>query len=165
MFQKHYKESVLIQASPEEIFVFADDHENFSAHMTKSSWMMGGGTMNIETDEGHGQKIGSHIRMSGRAFGFNLFLDEVITQYDPPRTKAWETVGEIRLLVIGHYKLGFKIEPQNNESKFIVFIDYNLPVKNKWLGTLFGKMYAKWCVKQMINGVDKFNHTKKGKNA
>ena len=36
-----------------------------------------------------------------------------------------------------------------------VFIDYALPdgVVTYWLGRLFGGMYAKWCVNQMLDGV------------
>lgn len=151
---RHYEESTLIPAPAEEIFAYVDDHTNFSSHMNKSSWMMGGGSMKTDTDEGKGQKVGSHIRMSGRVFGINLFLDEVVTQHEPPYRKEWQTVGDLNLLVIDHYKLGFEIEPENNGSKFKVHIDYKLPkpTNTHWLGVLFGKMYAKWCVSQMIKG-------------
>ena len=151
---KHYEDSVVINSSPENVFSFADNHNNFSSHMNKSSWMMGGGMMKAEVDEGKGQKIGSHIRMDGKIFGINLFLDEVITEREVPHRKAWETVGDINLIVIDHYKLGFEIIPENNKSKLRVYIDYNLSksLRTKWLGFLFGGMYAKWCVGQMING-------------
>ena len=33
--------------------------------------------MATETDEGKGQRIGSHIRLSGKAFGIPIFLDEI----------------------------------------------------------------------------------------
>lgn len=39
----------------------------------------GGGKMETWVDKGKGQKVGSHIKMSGKVFGINLFLDEVIT--------------------------------------------------------------------------------------
>lgn len=152
---KHYEDNTLVPASPEKVFSYADDHSNFSAHMSKSSWMMAGGKMDIQTDEGHGQKVGSHIRLKGDVLGINLFLDEVITQYDPPYRKQWQTVGNINLLVIGHYKMGLEIKPENGSSKFKVSIDYELPksFKTRWLGFLFGGMYAKWCVSQMIKSV------------
>ena len=106
--------------------------------------------MSISLDEGGGQKVGSRIRLSGKAFGLSLFLDEAVIQRDPPRAKAWETVGDLKLLVIGHYRMGFEVEPQGNRSRFRVFIDYDLPLKNTWLGRLFGDMYARWCVRQMV---------------
>lgn len=117
--------------------------------------MMGGGSMRTETDEGKGQKIGSHIRMNGSVFGVRLFLDEVITEHEPPYREAWQTVGDINLLVIDHYTLGFEIQTVGGKSKLTVYIDYNLPqsAKTRWLGYLFGGMYAEWCVREMIKGV------------
>lgn len=156
----HYENSILVPAAAAAVFSFADDHAHFSAHMTQSSWLMGGGSMKIETDSGKGQKVGSHIKMGGRVFGIYLFLDEIITVYNPPMQKEWQTVGNLNLLVIGHYLLGFEIKPDQGGSKFRVYIDYELPksAKTLWLGKLFGAMYAKWCVKQMINSVSsKFN--------
>lgn len=151
----HYDDNILVLASPAQVFDYADDHTNFSSHMNKSSWMMGGGKMEIETDDGKGQKVGSHIKMKGKVLGTNLFLDEVVTIHQPPEHKEWETVGDINLLVIGHYKLGFEIKPENENSRLRVFIDYEMPQswRTQWLGYLFGGMYARWCVGQMIDGV------------
>jgi len=86
-----------------------------------------------------------------------LFLDEVITHHQPPYRKEWQTVGDLDIIVIGHYKLGFEIKPENSNSKLKVYIDYNLPnsFKTRLLGILFGRFYAKWCVNQMISGVGK----------
>ena len=152
---KHLEGAVSIAASPEAIFAYADDHKNFSAHMNQSSWMMGGSKMETKVDAGGGRKVGSHITMSGAVFGVNLFLDEVITAHEPPRHKEWQTVGDINLVVIDHYTLGFKINPDETGSRFTVYIDYDLPKtwKTRALGVLFGGMYAKWCVKQMTQGV------------
>lgn len=124
--------------------------------MTRPSWMMGGGRMDISADEGRGQKVGSHIRMRGKAFRIKMFLDEVVTQYDPPHVKVWETVGDIRLLVIGHYRMSVRVEAQNGHSLFRVSIDYDLPSKNAWLGRLLGRMYAKWCVNKIIEDVQAY---------
>ncbi|MDO8715764.1 MAG: SRPBCC family protein [Dehalococcoidales bacterium] len=161
-YRKCYEDIVSIKASPEAIFNYADDHTNFSAHMNQSSWMMGGGSMKTELDEGKGTKMGSHIKMRGRVFGINLFLDETITQHEPPYRKAWETVGDVNLLVIDHYRLGFEITPIAQMSEFRVYIDYNLPKswQTAWLGFIFGGVYAKWCVRQMTNGVSQhFNES------
>lgn len=153
-YERHYEETETISARPTELFSFVDDHARFSSHMSKSSWMMGGGRMNVSFDGERGQKVGSHIRMNGSAFGMRLSLEEVVTRYEPPRLKIWETIEPLNLLVIGSYRLGIGISPENNNSLFRVFIDYNLPVKNAWLGFLFGNMYAKWCVQQMIKGAE-----------
>ena len=155
---KHYEESMLITANPNAVFEYVDDHKRFSSHMSKSSWMMGGGRMDASVDEGQGQKMGSHIILSGKAFGIPLSLDEVVTLYNPPRAKAWKTVGEPKLLIIGSYSMGIEIKPQNLDSQLLVYINYDLPKTNVWLGYLLSGFYAKWCVRQMINGArDEFN--------
>lgn len=158
----HYEETVTVNAPLEEVFRYADDFANFSSHMNKSSWMMAGGKMETQVDEGKGQRVGSHIKMGGNILGFNLHLDEVVIEHKPPLHKAWETVGDLNLLVIDHYKLGFDIEPNSDGSKLKVFIDYNLPKSfaSRILGYLFGNMYAKWCVHQMTLGVEE--HFNKG---
>ncbi len=151
---RHYEESTLIPAPAGIVFAYADDFTNFSSHMNKSSWMMGGGKMKTEVDAGKGQKVGSHIKMSGKVFGINLYLDEAVVIHEVPYHKVWQTVGKINLIVIDQYTLGFEIKPETSGCKIKVFIDYNLPrsLATYWLGLLFGEMYAKWCVQQMING-------------
>ena len=154
-YRKHYEEKEMITADPASVFSYADNPINFSSHMNTSSTMMGGGKMATKVDEGKGQRVGSHIAMTGEIFGFNLFLDEVVTIHKPPLHKAWQTVGKINLLVIDHYLLGFEIIPKSHEVQLRVYIDYNLSKswKTKWLGIFLGDMYAKWCVKQMLVGV------------
>ena len=110
--------------------------------------------MEVEPDEAHGQAVGSHIRLAGRVFGLRLFLDEVVTRRDPPSDKVWETVGTPKLLVIGAYRMGVHITPEDGASRLRMFIDYDLPTgwATYWLGRLFSGIYAKWCVHQMLAG-------------
>ncbi|OGE82944.1 MAG: hypothetical protein A2846_02175 [Candidatus Doudnabacteria bacterium RIFCSPHIGHO2_01_FULL_49_9] len=154
-YNKHYEDSVFIRAPAGQVFDYVDDHSRFSSHMSQSSWMMGGGRMNTELDDGRGQTVGSHIRLNGKVFGINLFLDEVVTHRQPPSRKIWETVGTPKLLVIGNYRMGLEISSENEGSRLRIFIDYELPtgVSTRWLGYLFGGIYAKWCVRQMVRGV------------
>ena len=156
-YSRHYEENIIIPVAPDDVFNYADDHTNFSSHMNKSSWMMGGGKMTTHPDDRNFQKVGSHLRMSGTVFGIKLFLDEVVTRHKPPIRKEWQTVGDLNLLVIGQYKLGFKIKPQNSSSKLNVYIDYDLPQSGgtRLLGYLFGGIYAKWCVGQMIQNIQR----------
>lgn len=149
---RHYEESSIIPATAEKIFAYIDDHTRFSSHMNKSSLMMGGGKMETKVDGGKGQQVGSHILLSGTAFGIKIFLDEVVTSRKPPFIKTWETVGTPKLLIIGSYGMGIEIKPQNTKSVLRVFIDYNLPATNTWLGRIFSEVYAKWCVRKMIKG-------------
>lgn len=153
---RHYEDSLNVSASPEDLFAFVDDFRRFSSHMSESSWMMGGGKMDISLDEGQGKKVGSLVRMGGKIFGIYLSLEEAVTEHDPPRAKAWKTVGRSNLLVIGHYHMRLVIQRLGDKVSVLrVSIDYELPTQNVWLGKLFGQMYAKWCVQQMIQGVGK----------
>jgi hypothetical protein len=107
--------------------------------------------MTYEFDAGKGQALGSHIRMGGTAFGLSLFADEVVTLRDPPRRKAWKTVGETRLLVVGGYDMGFDLDPDAAGSRLRVWIDYDLAetFAGRLFGPLLAPMYARWCVDRM----------------
>ena len=148
MTMQHYDESKQIAASPSEIFALIDDHARLSSHMSKPSWMTGGGRMEVTVDEGHGQKVGSHIKLSGKAFGVDVYLDEVVTLHERPRRKAWETVGEPRLIIVGKYAMAFDIAPRGAGSILNVSIDYEVP--QTLLGRLFAASYARWCVRRML---------------
>ena len=143
----------MVPASPDRVFALIDDHERLVSHMSKSSWRTGGGHMTTSVDEGLGQRVGSHIRMSGRLLGIELSLDEVVTQRDPPTRKVWETVGSPRLLVIASYRMGFEAASHGGDTRLTVFIDYALPATwpARWLARLFGRYYAHWCTRRMVN--------------
>jgi hypothetical protein len=152
---RHYECSTFVPASVEYVFAYADDQSRLSSHMSESSSMMGGGSMHIDLDEGRGQCVGSHIRLRGRAFGVELSVDEVVTERDPPKRKAWVTVGAPNLLVIGHYRMGFETFPQEDGTQLRIFIDYAVPDgrASRWLGYLLANYYAKWCTHQMAKDV------------
>jgi len=66
----HYFESAaFVPASTAAVFAYVDDHQRLSSHMSQSSWMMGGGRMDLQLDAGRGRRLGSRIQLSGRAFG------------------------------------------------------------------------------------------------
>lgn len=110
-------------------------------------------SVQTEVDADRGQRVGSHIRMSGSALGVRLFLDETVTAREPPRLKTWQTVGSPELLVIGEYQMGIAIEPAGpGACRLRVLIDYALPRRRPWLGRLFGAAYAKWCVARLAEG-------------
>ena len=90
--------------------------------------------------------------MHGRMLGISLSLEEVVTEWQPPFAKAWQTV-DAKLLVIGQHRLGFALSPNGNRSLLRVFIDYELPQQGlaRWLGRLLAKTYARWCTEQMVN--------------
>ena len=158
MPSRHYECSAVVPAHAGEVFALVDDHMSLSAHMGKPSWKMGWGRMEIALDEQRGKSVGSRICLAGRILGIRLAVEEVVTERNPPQRKLWETVGVPRLLVIGHYRMGFEITPQVGGSQLRVFIDYALPetAPARWLGYLLGRYYAKWCTRQMV--ADAVNH-------
>lgn len=58
-FPRHDESSVILQAAPEAVFAFLDDHENIAAHMNRPNWAMLGGPMKTTIDAGAGKKVGS----------------------------------------------------------------------------------------------------------
>lgn len=68
-----------------------------------------------------------------------------------------KTTGVPNLILIGHYRMGFKLSPHGNGSTLCVFIDYALPerVPAHWLGRLFGPYYARRCTQQMVSAAVK----------
>ena len=157
-FPFHEETGSAVAAPMEAVFAHLDDPLALSAHMAKRSMMMMGSRMSTVVDEGRGQGVGSKIRMEGRVMGLSIWLDEVVTERQPPRRKSWETVGQPRLLVIAGYRMGFEIEPLGMSSHVRVFIDYELPMNapQSWLGRLFGRAYARWCVARMASDAAQF---------
>lgn len=156
-YRHHFEATERIEASPPVLFDKMDDHDWLAAHMMKSSAMMAGSAMAIDTDALHGRAVGSRIAMSGRIMGFGLRLIETVTVREPPYRKAWETVEAPRLLVIGRYRMGFAIEPDAGASRLTMSIDYDDPPPPwRWLGRLLGGTYARWCTRSMARGVADF---------
>jgi hypothetical protein len=156
----HFESYAKLSSTAETVFSHLDDHKRLSAHMSQSSWMMAGSSMSIELDALQGHATGSHIHLGGRVLGIPLAVDEVVTEYIPPLRKYWETVGTPRLLVIGHYRMGFEITPQGSCSELRIFIDYAQPesVPARCLGKMFGSLYARWCTQRMVTDVEKYLH-------
>jgi hypothetical protein len=148
---RRFEASARANAAPEAVFARLDDQTKLAEHMERPSAAMGGGRMTYEFDQGRGMAVGSHIKMGGSAFGLELFVDEVVTERDPPLRKVWKTVGAPRLLIIGAYEMGFELTPAAGGSLVRVWISYDLPKSTlgRLLGWLFAGFYARWCVGRM----------------
>ncbi len=123
--------------------------------------MMAGATMHIDTDAQRGQAIGSVIQMHGRVLGLSLHVAERVTRYEPPLAKAWHTFGEPRLLIVGHYAMGFDLTPREAACSLRVWIDYSVPngIGQRMLAWVFGDIYARWCVHRMLNDAAKLSYS------
>lgn len=153
MFEHHFESNIDVAAPAEDLFAELDDQERLSAHMMQSSTMMGGATMQFEFDDRRGRAVGSRMRLFGRLFRFPLEVIQAVVERVPPQRKAWETIGEPRLVVIGRYRMGFEIERKDHGSRLNVFIDYDDQV-GAWslAGMLLGGRYARWCTRNMAEG-------------
>lgn len=151
----HFEASIDLPGSQRSVFDTLDDHRRLAAHMESNTLMMAGARMAIELDEHRGQAVGSRIGMTGRVLGMALRVDEMVTTYEPPWRKVWETVDEPRLLIIGRYRMGFGVEPLGTGSRVRIWIDYRLPPGGlaRWLGAAVGRLYARWCTQQMLLGI------------
>lgn len=166
-YVRNFASGRVITASPEQLFAFVDDAARFSAHMGRSRWQMAGSRMNIEVDDGNGQRVGSRIQLFGSMLGMSLAVEGVVTEREPPYRKAWQTVGAPRLLVVGSYRMTADIEPHPNGSVLRLLIDYSLPERApaRWLGYLLADYYAEWCIKQMLDDAQAHFVTEKDTHA
>jgi hypothetical protein len=151
-YARHHERSARLDAAPAEVFALLDDHRRLAAHMERPSPMMAGASMKLELDARQGRGLFARIRMSGRVFGLALELDEEVVEHEVPRRKLLRTLGEPRLLVVGPYQLGFKLQPEAGATRVRMWIDFDLPARGigRWLGRLFGGVYARWCLAQML---------------
>ncbi|OWV96845.1 SRPBCC family protein [Rhizobium sp. R693] len=143
--------SIDLLAPPQQVFAFLDDPSVVGAHMQRPSLMMFGATMKYDVDQGNGQVVGSIIKMRGKILGMNLFVEEIVTEWQPPWRKSWQTLGHPKLLVIDTYHMGFVVKPISVGSRVIVKIDYSYshsPLGSR-LGGIPAKAYARWCVSKM----------------
>ena len=141
-----------LAAGVQQAFDWLDNHRHLSSHMASSSWMMAGSSMHTEFDAQRFRAVGSRLRMHGRVLDMPLALQEQVVVREPPRRKAWQTVGEPSLLVIGAYRMGFEIEAAGSGATLTIRIDYQLPSRGiaRWLGSMLGRAYARWCVQTMV---------------
>ncbi|HWP12346.1 MAG TPA: SRPBCC family protein [Ramlibacter sp.] len=148
----HFQSEALVTATPEELFDRLDDPRRLAGHMSRRRVAMAGASMAIETDAQQGRELGSIIRVHGRVLGIPISLEEIVVERKRPWLKAWVTAGQPRLLVIGQYRMGFRIVPTAEASHLTVFIDYRWP-SSPWLrlpARLFASAYARWCCRQMV---------------
>jgi hypothetical protein len=118
--------------------------------MREPSMMMLGSRMDIYLDRARTRSVGSRFGFKGAILGIPLWVDEIVTERELPRRKAWETTGEPCLWVIGRYRMGFEITP-TSRGPLARLYQYALPERGCHVfGTLFGGIYASWCTRRMV---------------
>jgi len=151
---RYYQKEMLIKGSPEEVFAFMDDIRNTGKHMTENSGPMAGGKLNIEWLSGHKTGLGTRYRWTGKVLGMKMDFTVEVSKWLAGKEKTWGTVGPAKMIVIDWFEMDLLTSPENNErTKARLEIHYT---KHKGiLGFLFGKWYAKWCVKSMLKDTRK----------
>jgi hypothetical protein len=152
-YERHAEDTVMIGGSIDAVFAVIDDPLKISTHMSRRTWMMAGSTMSTEVDELGGRAVGSRIQMTGRVIGIAVGLDQVVTLREPPYAKRWATQGAPKLIVIGPYAIAVELEPRGQATSMRVALEYDLPANNRWIGHLFGRAYANWCIRQIVHDV------------
>ena len=150
-----------IEVPAEMVFAFLDDQENLSSHMRKPSAMMFGTSMQIAMETDHTTSVGSRFGFTGSILGVPLKVDEVVIARNPPLSKRWETIGELTLWVMGRYSMGFDLEPLGTRCELRVYVAYTWAsgILGGLLSRLFGRFYASWCTRRMVNDATKhFGH-------
>ncbi len=84
IYPHHFESSVSVAAAPGELFAELDDHARLVAHMTRSSAMMAGSSMQFSFDETRGQAVGSKILMKDGSW-LTVFID----YQDSPAPWRW----------------------------------------------------------------------------
>jgi len=148
---RHEEATVSVKATAPILFDYLDRPEHLGQHMTRRSAMMLGSKMAYQMDASEGRAVGAVIRLSGNFLGLRLSVDQAVIERNPPIRKTWATQGDVNLLIIGSYRMGFEIAPKGEQSEVTVWIDYELPVKKPSLivGRLLAPSYARWCVSKM----------------
>lgn len=152
-FTHSYTSKVDLKTDIQTAFDYLNDPMKLSAHMEKSSMMMGGSAMTTEVDSRKGQELGSVITLKGNILGIDLSVKEHIVELVPPKKKVWQTFGQQKMIIIDRYQMGFYLEELVEKTRLNVFINYTLPKKGvkKILAKLVSRAYAKWCVDQIAN--------------
>lgn len=147
-YERHLRLRRTLAAPPERVFAALDDPNRLGRHMLRPSAMMLGGSMAYDLGPEDGRGIGARLDFKGSVLGLVIEARQRVIDYDPPRRKVWETAPEVRLLVIGRYRLGFVVSAAQEGSLLDVFIDYDLPqgVLGRLAGWILGGVYARWCL-------------------
>lgn len=147
-------ETVEIHVPPGEVFAHLDDIRNVGKHMQGSAGPLLGGRLRLEVVSKEPTGVGATYRWSGRILGLAIELTEVVTEWVPGHSKRWRTTGEVRLIIMGGYELGFLLTPSSAGTVVTLDLEYDLP--QGWLGRLLGRLlagwYARWCLRSILRG-------------
>jgi hypothetical protein len=145
------EQTVVVPAPPARVFAWLDDPRNTGWHMSRPSFAMLGGALRVErlstTDTG----VGATYRSWGRVLGLRIDFTTTVVRWVADQEKVWRTIGDPRLIVLGHFEMRFGVEPVNEGTRLTMALEYELPPKSvgRLLGWALAAPYAKWCLRRM----------------
>lgn len=149
-YDSHAQSEALAATSVTDLFDLLDDPQRLGGHMERRFWRTLGTRMGYRFDARGGRAVGSRMSLEGDLWGWRVGVEQQVVAHDPPHRKAWETLGEPRLIVVGHYRMGFEIHPATAGSVVRVWLDYCIPSwRPRAIARALAAGYASWCVRQM----------------
>jgi hypothetical protein len=149
---KSYSRMLLIHGNQHNVFSFMDDLAKTGMHMTESSMMMMGSKLTLVDLTSNGTGVGSTFRWYGKMMGMKIDFTETVTEWIRDKSKKWETIGDVKIILFSWYQMGFDLEKKGNDTQAILWIKYKRP--SGWfyrlLSFLFAKLYCRWCLENML---------------
>jgi hypothetical protein len=152
-----YERTMRINGNSDSVFSFMDDIRNTGKHMTESSGAMAGSKLQIQWLSENKTGLGTKYRWTGKVVGMKMDFTVEVSKWAKGQ-KVWGTVGEAKMIVIDWFEMYLITTPVSTGETDAKLGIYYTKHKGLW-GFLFGKWYAKWCVKTMLNDTRK--HFKK----
>jgi hypothetical protein len=148
---RRLSETVAIHGPAHVVFEFLDDFARLGGHMSQRSMALLGSRLDLDRLSPQATGVGARYRWHGRILGLAVDLTEVVTEWVRDRRKAWQTVGEPRLIVMSGYRMGFTVAQGQSDSALTVEIEYDPPRTRggRLLAWLLGDAYARWCLRRM----------------
>lgn len=154
---KLYGKGILINSTTEKVFSQMDDFSKTGMHMSESSMMMMGSKLKLEQLSTMATGVGAKYRWYGKMMGMTIDFSEVVTKWQPPLLKEWETIGDAQIIIMSWYRMWFEILPDRHGTRAKLSISY-LPPKEwyyKILSFFFVRWYCNWCLNNMLNDTKK----------
>jgi hypothetical protein len=149
--RRRFEETITIPALPARVFAWLDDPRNTGWHMSRPSLAMLGGALRVERLSAMATGEGATYRSWGRVLGLRIDFTTTVVRWVADREKIWRTIGDPRLIVIGHFEMRFGIGPVDGGARLTMGLGYGLPSRGcGWLlGLALATPYAKWCLRRM----------------
>ncbi len=122
--------------------------------------MMGSKLKLIQLSE-NATGLNSKYLWKGKTMGFKMDFTVLTTKWEKDNEKTWETIGKAKMIILDWYQMHLVVTPDGGNTRAALSIKYTKPSKLffRSVGFFLAKPYAKWCLKNMLNGTKKHFET------